>query len=82
MKLPHSIKVIDKLVARLEEQQRLYAKGVGQLSELSIEEQSALVVLLRFAKRVMAAKESVRALARAVAGDDDLNQEELSLDKP
>ena len=70
MKLPHSIRVVEKLVARFDSDPR----------GLTSEERSAVLVVMRFAKRVMAAKESLRALSRAVAGEDDLNQEELVLD--
>jgi hypothetical protein len=69
MKLAHAIRVSEKL---LESDARF----------LSAQDQVALTVLTRFAKRVLATRESVRALAKAVMGEDELNQEDLFATAP
>jgi hypothetical protein len=61
MKLAHAIRVGEAL-----------AKGA-----LAPEDKIAVLVLVRFARRVLAARESVKALAGAVMGDEDLNQDDL-----
>lgn len=73
MKLTHALRVIEKLVDEAKPPMRL-AEQVTAVRYLRPEEVVALTVLVQFTRRVLAVKESVRALARAVSGDDDLNQ--------
>jgi len=64
MKLSHAIRVGEKLLETADR-------------HLSPEDAIALTVLTRFAKRVLALRGSLRALTRAVMGDEELNQENL-----
>jgi hypothetical protein len=82
MKLTHAIRVAEKLLDEAKPPMRLTLARVSPGRDLDGEEVVALTVLLRFTKRVLAAKDALRALARAVAGDDDLNQDELPLGEP
>jgi hypothetical protein len=72
MKLAHAIRVGEKLLDAADR----YMPPDGDVT-LKAEDIIALTVLTRFAKRVLATRESVRALAKAVMGEDELNQEEL-----
>lgn len=62
MKLSHAIKVVER---------RSEAKDIG------IEERVAMRVLVQMARRVMDTRPSLRAVVRAVYGED-LNQQELA----
>jgi len=79
MKLTHAIRVCEKLLEEAKPPMRLTIERVSAGRDLRPEEVIALIVLVQFAKRVLGAKESVRALSRALMGDDELNQEELAL---
>lgn len=79
MKLTHAIRFVEKLLDEAKPPMRLTVERVSGGRDLRPEEIVALTVIVQFAKRVLAAKESLRALARAVSGDDDLNQNELPL---
>lgn len=67
MKLSQAIKVVTKLAKRIE--------------GISVEERIALDVVLTFAQRISEARDPLRKVFRAVMGDDDLNQQELPVDK-
>lgn len=64
MKIQHAIVKVEQLVQK-------------QTPFLEPEEVVAITVLLRLAKRVTAVKKALSSLARAVSGDDELNQESL-----
>lgn len=68
MKIAHAIRVAEQL--------RLDA---DQYSTVMIgpDQKIALTVLTRLAKRVVAARQPLKQLARAVDGGEDLNQDEL-----
>jgi hypothetical protein len=61
MKLAHAIKIAEQLIGR---------------QKLTAEEHVAILVLVTMAKRVLDARPSLRAVVRAVYGED-LNQTEL-----
>jgi phage terminase large subunit-like protein len=75
----HAIRVGEKLLREAQPPMRLTVERASIGRDLSAEEVAALTILLRFAKRVVAAKDALRSLARAVAGEDELNQNELPL---
>lgn len=61
MKLAHAIKVAEQIIGR---------------QKLAAEEHVAILVLVTMAKRVLDTRQSLRAVVRAVYGED-LNQVEL-----
>lgn len=61
MKLSHAIKVVE---------------GYSRRQDLSLDERTAMIVLVTMAKRVLDTRSSLRAVVRAVYGED-LNQSEL-----
>jgi hypothetical protein len=68
MKLAHAIKIGEKLSGAPEKKQHL--------TKLTTEEHVAVLVLVTMAKRVLDTRSSLRAVVRAVYGED-LNQSEL-----
>jgi len=68
MKLTHAISVAEKLTGGSGQQQHL--------TKLTAEEHVAVLILLTMAKRVLDTRPSLRAVVRAVYGED-LNQVEL-----
>ncbi len=74
MKLTHALRVVEKLADEAKPPMRLAVERISTDRLLRPEEVVALTVLVQFTRRVLAVKESVRALARAVSGDEDLNQ--------
>lgn len=62
MKLAHAIKIAEQLIGR---------------QKLTAEEHVAILVLVTMAKRVLDTRPSLRAVVRAVYGED-LNQVEMS----
>jgi DNA-directed RNA polymerase specialized sigma24 family protein len=69
MKLAHAVKVAEKLAGGYSQEHRL--------TKLTTEEQVAVRVLVAMAKRVLDTRSSLRAVVRAVYGED-LNQVELA----
>lgn len=68
MKLTHAIKVAEQLAGGPEQKQHL--------TKLTVEEHVAVLVLVTMAKRVLGTRPSLRAVVRAVYGED-LNQTEM-----
>lgn len=69
MKLAHAVKVAEKLAGGPSQAQHL--------TKLTTEEHVAVRVLVAMAKRVLDTRSSLRAVVRAVYGED-LNQVELA----
>lgn len=69
MKLAHAIKIAEKLAGGPSQKQHL--------TKLTAEEHVSVLVLVAMAKRVLDTRPSLRAVVRAVYGED-LNQVEMS----
>ncbi len=75
MKLVHAERVTSNLLTRVG---RAVPAVTGEVAlTITPEEQVAVTVLWRFARRLIDAKSSVRSLLLAIIGKDELNQEDL-----